>query len=74
MRTWEYEDHVVKEKEFDYDLHEFDVVKSGEIVATITPVSLDEMEQITADLDAGECVDGWEDGTGNTIRVSSILN
>ena len=73
MRTWEYEDYVVKEKEFDYDLHEFDVVKNGEIIATITPGSLDEMEQITADLDAGERVDGWEDGTGNTIRVSYIL-
>ena len=69
MRTWEYEDYVVKEKEFDYDLHEFDVVKNGEIVATITPGSIHNMEGVIYFLNQGYCVDGWEDGKGNTINI-----
>jgi len=69
MRTWKREGYVVKEKKFDFDLHELEVIKNGETIATITPGSLEEMEQTISGLDAGECVDGWEDGKGNTIRV-----
>jgi len=69
MRTWEYEDYVVKEKEFDCDLHEFDVVKNGEIVATITPGSLDEMEVLVNFLNHGYCVSALEDGKGNAINI-----
>ena len=69
MRTWEREGYKVVEKEFDYDLHEFDIVKNGETIATINPGSIDDMENIIKDLDNGEDVDGWEDGKGNTIRI-----
>lgn len=69
MRTWERVGYEVVEKAFDYDLHEFDVVKEGEVVATITPPDLDSQADITAALDAGEDVNGWEDGKGNTISV-----
>jgi hypothetical protein len=69
MRTWEREGYTVEEKAFDYDLHEFDVIKDGETVATITPGSIESMTEIIADLDNGEDVDGWEDGKGNTIRI-----
>ena len=70
MKTWERESYAVVEKEFDYDLHEFEVIQNDKVIATITPGSLDEMQDIIKDLDAGECVDGWEDGKGNTIRIN----
>jgi len=70
MRTWERSGYKVVEKAFDFDLHEFDVVMEyGEVVGTISPATLKDMAEIVADLDAGEDVDGWEDGNGNTIRV-----
>jgi len=69
MRTWAREGYEVVEKEFDHQMHEFDVIKDGEIIATITPADLDNQAQIVADLDAGEDVNGWEDGNGNTISV-----
>lgn len=69
MRVWEREGYEVVEKEFDHDLHEFEVVKNGEVIATITPADIEDMQRIVADLDAGEDVNGWEDGNGNTIYV-----
>ncbi|MGG4039882.1 hypothetical protein [Heyndrickxia ginsengihumi] len=69
MRTWEREGYTVVEKEFDYDLHEFEVVKGEEVVATITPSDIENMNEIIEALDAGEDVNGWEDGSGNTISV-----
>jgi hypothetical protein len=69
MRIWARVGYEVVEKEFDGDLHEFDVVKDGAVIATITPPSIEDMEQIVADLDDDEDVHGWEDGMGNTIDV-----
>ena len=70
LRTWERTGYKVKEVEFDHDLHEFVVVRdSGEIVATITPASLDDQDEIIKALDAGDDVDGWEDGMGNTVTI-----
>ncbi|MCG5252641.1 hypothetical protein [Brevibacillus agri] len=69
MKVWKREGYEVVEKEFDKDLHEFDVVKAGEVVATITPADLDDMARIIEDLDNGEDVNGWEDGMGNTISI-----
>lgn len=69
MRTWERKGYEVVEVEFDGDLHEFEVVKNGEVIATITPDTIEDMEQIIKDLDSGEGVDGWEDGMGNTISI-----
>mgnify|MGYP001241952546 CR=1 FL=1 len=69
MRIWERKGYMVVEKEFDHDLHEFDVVKDGEVIATITPADLEDMQQIVEALDAGENVNGWEDGMGNTIYI-----
>ena len=69
MRTWKRESYTVEEKEFDFNLREFDVVKNNGVIATITPGGLEEMGEMIKGLDAGECVDGWEDGKGNTIRI-----
>lgn len=69
MRIWKRNGYIVREVEFDHNLHEFEVVKDGEVIATITPADLDDMNRIISDLDAGEGVDGWEDGMGNVISI-----
>lgn len=70
MRTWERDGYEVREVEFDYDLHAFVVVRdSGEIVATIIPPDLNAQKEIVEALNAGEGVDSWEDGMGNTITI-----
>ena len=69
MRIWNRDTYTVEEKSFDGDLHEFDVVKDSEVIATITPGSIEDMQQIVDDLDNGASVQGWEDGMGNTISV-----
>lgn len=69
LKTWERNTYTVEEREFDGDLHEFDVVKDGEVIATINPETIEDMQAIIEDLDNGEDVDGWEDGNGNTINL-----
>jgi hypothetical protein len=69
MNTWHRAGYEVQEKEFDYDLHAFDVVKGSVVIATITPGTIEDMKQIIEDLNNGEDVDGWEDGQGNTISI-----
>ena len=69
MRKWERKGYEVREVEFDYDLHEFEIVKDGEVIASITPADIEDMNRIISALDAGEEVDGWEDGMGNTIVI-----
>ena len=70
MRTWKRKSYKVVEKPFDFNLHEFDVIMdNGEVVGTITPATLEDMAAVVADLDAGEDVNGWEDGMGNTIYI-----
>ena len=69
LKTWERNTYTVEEREFDGDIHEFDVVKDGEVIATINPETIEDMQAIIEDLDNGEDVDGWEDGNGNTINL-----
>jgi hypothetical protein len=70
MKTWIRKGYKVREKEFDYDLHQYQVVRdNGEIIAIITPPDLDNQNEIIKALNAGEDVDGWEDGHGNTITI-----
>lgn len=69
MRTWERENYKVVEKAFDGDLHEFDVITEDGEEQIITPNCIEDMENIISQLNAGEDVDGWEDGMGNTIHI-----
>lgn len=69
MKTWEREGYTVEEVAHDHDLHAFEVTKGEEVIATITPATIEDMEEIIKHLDAGEDVDGWEDGTGNTVSI-----
>lgn len=69
MRAWVRNTYTVEEVEFDGDLHEFEIKRGDEVLAVITPATIEEMEQIIEDLDNGEDVNGWEDGMGNTINI-----
>ncbi|MCR8860382.1 hypothetical protein NQ113_24740 [Bacillus pseudomycoides] len=69
MRTWNREGYQVEEVELDYDLHAFEIVMDEEVIATITPNTIEDMHQIIEALDNGEDVNGWEDGMGNTISI-----
>lgn len=69
MRVWKKEGYEVHEVEFDGDLHMFEVVKDGEVIAVFTPNTIEDMEQLIEDLNNSEDVDGWEDGMGNTINI-----
>lgn len=69
MKVWERKGYKVEEVSFDGDLHAFKIIKDNEVLATITPDSIGVMNVIIEDLDAGEDVNGWDDGMGNTIAV-----
>ena len=68
-KKWKREGYTITEVDFDYDLHCFEVVKDGEVVATIYPDSIEQMEEDIKQLDCGLGVDGWEDGRGNSIDI-----
>ena len=71
MKTWMRNGYKVVERPFDYDLHVFDIKNDNEeVITTIYPATIEDMQSIIRDLDAGEDVDGWEDGNGNTIRIN----
>lgn len=70
MKTWKRNGYRVIEKPFDGDLHIFDVIRdNGELIDTIIPATIKDMKAIIKDLDNGDCVDGWENGNGSTIRI-----
>lgn len=69
MKTWNREGYQVVEVSYNYDLHAFDVIKGDDVVATITPNTIEDMHQIIESLDNGDDVNGWEDGMGNTIYI-----
>ena len=69
IRIWEREGYIVGEMEFDGELHTFDIIKGEEVIATITPDTIKDMNETIKALDDGEDVDGWEDGMGNTISI-----
>lgn len=70
MKIWTYHNYIVEEKEFDYDLHMFEIIQGEKILATIIPSCIEDMNEIIDALNNGEDVNGWEDGMGNTISIS----
>ncbi|MFI8680419.1 helix-turn-helix domain-containing protein [Bacillus thuringiensis] len=69
MKIWERKGYTIVEVEHNYDLHAFEIIQNEEVVATITPNTIEDMNQIIEDLNNGEDVNGWEDGMGNTISI-----
>lgn len=67
-QAWARATYTVEMIDFDHDLKQFEVTQ-GDTVQTITPDSLEVMQQIITDLDNGKDVDGWEDGNGNVINI-----
>lgn len=72
FKNWKRNGYEVQEMPFDYDLHSFDVWtqdKDPQLIATITPATIEDMNEIKKDLDNGESVQGWEDGMGQAIDL-----
>ena len=71
--AWVLDDCVVEKREFDNDLHAFDVYMYREcdgriVVQSIIPADLDAQAEIVYRLDAGESpLGGWEDGMGSAV-------
>lgn len=71
--AWVLDDCVVEKREFDNDLHAFDVYMYREcdgriVVQSIIPADLDAQAEIVNRLDAGESpLGGWEDGMGSAV-------
>lgn len=69
MRNWKFESGIeVYEREFDGDLHEFKVYNGDDLLGTINPAIIEDMESIILDLNNGHdpVAETWEDGKGNT--------
>lgn len=73
MREWKREGYTVEERSFGYSLHCFAVLVEGKDEQIIYPDSIESMNSIIADLDAGADVSGWEDDMGNTIYTDPEL-
>lgn len=72
MRTWERENYIVTEAEFDNGLPYFEVVQNKKLIATIAPADIDAMQAIIEDLDKGEEVHGWVDRDGYRIVIEPV--
>ena len=73
MKTWERKGYSVEERDFDYDLHKFVVAVDDEDVAEIVPDSIENMQEVISQLDAGEDAVGWENGNGETVRLPQYI-
>ena len=73
MRVWKMEGYEVHEVEYDGDLHEFEIVKDGEVITSILPIDMEDMEFLVADLDSGRGVNGWRDIMGNIIYIEGNI-
>ena len=72
MKEWNFENGIiVKEAEFDYDLHVLKVYNAEEYLGTVYPADTEDMRKCFASLDAGNdpISDKWEDGCGNTCTL-----
>lgn len=74
MKEWNVEDVLVKEVALDGNLHRFQVYYQDTLTGTITPASLEEMEQIIQNLDKGgnPLAEGWGDGLGNNLSYPEV--
>lgn len=55
MRVWVRKDYIVREVDFDGDLHKFEIIDNeGFIITTITPDDLEDMKRIISVLDKME--------------------
>lgn len=72
MKKWKTKYVEVEEIKFDGDLHQLSVAShEGIHLGLITPVNIENMNDIIDELDVGRCpiVDAWEDGNGNTCTM-----
>lgn len=68
--SWEFRDADVRMRPFDDDLKMFEITDTKGDVYNLVPGNIRAMESIRADLNRGSdpLADGWEDGSGRSIR------
>lgn len=76
MNTWNGECNgkkiIIREVDFDYDLHDFEITVNGEYIGKIHPDSPEETDDIRKDIEElGVDVEGWEDGCGNAVSFDT---
>lgn len=69
MKKWYRNGYFVQEVSFNFALHEFQIIRHAKVIHTITPETVEDMNRIIEALDAGEDVNGWENGSGETIAI-----
>jgi len=69
INTWERERYIVKEKPFDFDLSQFDIIQDGRAIETITVFYKDDQESIRNALNNGKEIDGWNNGFGDVVYI-----
>ena len=69
LKVWKEDGYEVVEAHHNYDLHKFEVYQDDEMRGTIYPDDMETQSLIIKDLNSHICVDGWEDGNGETIRL-----
>lgn len=70
MKIWERDTYYVAEEAFDHDLHKLSIYSNeDDLIGEIVPGSIEDMEEMKAELDAGADVHGWADGQGGEIEI-----
>lgn len=64
---------VIREVDFDYDHHDFEIIVDGEYIGTIHPDDVEDTEKIIKELNTSDIndVEGWEDGCGNAVSFDT---
>lgn len=65
MKIWKFENGIeVRESEYNYDLHCFEVYHDGRYLGDVCPGTIEDMEYCMAALNNGEdpISGGWDDG------------
>lgn len=73
LRDWSFENEIeVYEEAYDSDLHCLKVYSGEKFLGTVYPSSIEDMQQLFEELDAGNdpVSSGWEDGLGNTCTLA----
>ncbi|MFC3388089.1 hypothetical protein ACFOU0_05820 [Salinicoccus sesuvii] len=58
MKRWERAEYSIQEVQAKRDLHEFNVIKNEEVIMTITPKNVAEMNETIRKLDENEPIYG----------------
>lgn len=68
MKKWNRDGYKIEERIHDYDLNKLVVVYKDKTEHEIIFDTIADFSEAVRSLDKGDCIDGWEDGFGNTVQ------